>query len=106
MPQHRSVISKSHQGRGREVISLDWTQTHHERGKHIFGVKRAYDYVNHCMSCFQTVVTATIANRRLIDGIDVVVQLPDFSVAERAYLQMTAKTSYPEMKQVRERLLE
>ncbi len=106
MPRHRAVVAKEHRGRGREVISLDWTLTHHERGKQIFGVKRSYDYVQHRMSCFQTVVTATIANRSIIDGIEVVVQLPDFEQAERDYLKMTAKQSYIEMEQVRERLLE
>jgi hypothetical protein len=106
MGHHRSVIAKEHRGRGREVISLDWTLSHHEWGKQIFGVKRSYDYVEHRMSCFQTVITATIANRQLIDGIDVVVQIPDFSVAEREYLKMTAKAQYETLEQVRERLNE
>lgn len=106
MAHHRSVIAKEHQGRGREVISLDWTLSHHDWGKQIFGVKRSYDYVEHRMSCFQTVVTATIANRHLIDGIDVVVQFPDFSVAEREYLKVTAKSHYDDLEQVRARLIE
>ncbi|EKQ69279.1 hypothetical protein OsccyDRAFT_1904 [Leptolyngbyaceae cyanobacterium JSC-12] len=106
MSHHRAVIAKEHQGRGREVISLDWTLSHHDWGKQIFGVKRSYDYVEHRMSCFQTVVTATIANRHLIDGIDVVVQFPDFSVAEREYLKVTAKSHYDDLDQVRERLIE
>jgi hypothetical protein len=25
MPHHRAVIAEAHRGRGREVISLDWT---------------------------------------------------------------------------------
>lgn len=106
MKQHRAVIAPEHRGRGREVIGLDWTIAHHERGEKIFGVKRAYDYVEHRMSCFQTVVTAVVSNRQLIDGIDVVVQMPDFSAAERGYLKMTAKPSYTNMEQVRQRLLE
>jgi hypothetical protein len=106
MPHHRSVIAKVHRGRGREVISLDWTLSHHDWGEQIFGVKRSYDYVEHRMSCFQTVVTATIANRQLIDGIEAVVQIPDFSVAEREYLKMTARTHYETLEQVRERLSE
>ena len=44
MPHHRRVIAKDHRGRGREVISLDWTLSPHEWGKHIFGAKRSYDY--------------------------------------------------------------
>jgi hypothetical protein len=35
LPRHRRVIACAHQGRGREVISLDWTLVHHERGAHI-----------------------------------------------------------------------
>jgi hypothetical protein len=65
MPQHRSGIAKDHRGRGRAVIRLDWTLSHHDWGEQIFGVKRSYDYVEHRMSCFQTVITATIANRSL-----------------------------------------
>ncbi len=106
MPHHRQVIAKDHRGRGREVISLDWTLSHDDWGKQIFGVKRSYDYVEHRMSCFQTVVTATITNRDLMDGIEVVVQLPDYSVAEREYLKMTAKSHYDSLEKVRERLSE
>jgi hypothetical protein len=46
-----------------------------------------------CMSCFQTVVTAVVAHLQQIDGVAVEVQLPDFSKAERGYLQMTAQAS-------------
>jgi hypothetical protein len=106
MQQHRAIVGKRHQGRGREVISLDWTLSHHEEGFHIYGVKRSYDYVNHCMSRFQTVVTAVIANPQQIDGIAVEVQLPDFSEAERGYLKMTAQPSYEQMEQVMQRLVE
>lgn len=74
MQQHRAITGKRYQGRGREIISLDWTLSHHEAGFHIYGVKRSYDYVNHCMSRFQTVVTAVIANPQQIDGIGVEVQ--------------------------------
>ena len=45
MKQHRARIGSKHQGRGREVLSLDWTLSHHERGKEIYAAKRAYDYV-------------------------------------------------------------
>lgn len=43
MKKHRSVVAHDHRGRGREVIALDWTLAHHERGVEIFGVKRSYD---------------------------------------------------------------
>jgi hypothetical protein len=106
MAQHRAVVGKQHQGRGREIISLDWTLSHHEEGFEIYGTKRSYDYVNHCMSRFQTVVTGVIANPVQIDGIAVEVQMPDLSEAERGYLKMTAQPSYQEMEQVIERLVE
>ncbi len=106
MQRHRQLVGSQHRGQGREIISLDWTLVHHEEGKHIYGVKRAYDYVNHCMSRYQTVVTGVIANGQQIDGIAVEVQLPDFSEAERGYLRMTAQPSYEQMEQVQQRLLE
>jgi hypothetical protein len=37
MPRHREVLAPWHRGRGREVISLDWTYAHHEHGLHIWG---------------------------------------------------------------------
>ena len=106
MQQHRRQVGLRHRGCGREIISLDWTLSHHEEGEHIYGVKRAYDYVNHCMSRYQTVVTGVIANSYQIDGIALEVQLPDFSEAERGYLRMTAQPSYEQMEQVQQRLLE
>ena len=106
MRQHRLQVGQQHQGRGREIISLDWTLSHHATAQQIHGVKRAYDYVNHCMSCFQTVVTAVVANPQQIDGIAVEVQLPDFSEAERGYLQMTAQASYEQMEALMQRLIE
>jgi hypothetical protein len=77
-------VGKQHQGKGREIISLDWTLSHHEYGLEIYGVKRSYDDVNRCMSNHQTVVTATIANPERIDGIATEVQLPDFSKEEKS----------------------
>ena len=106
MQRHRQLVGSQHRGQGREIISLDWTLSHHEEGEHIYGVKRAYDYVNHCMSRYQTVVTGVIANAQQIDGIAVEVQLPDFSEAERGYLRMTAQPSYEQMEQIQQRLLE
>jgi len=106
MQRHRQVIANEHRGRGREIISLDWTLSHHERGAKIFGVKRAYDYVEKRMSRYQTVVTAVVANRELVDGLEVVVQQPDYSEAERGYLRMSAQHSYTEMEQLWQRLIE
>jgi hypothetical protein len=68
LPRHRRVIAPEHRGRGREVISLDWTLVQHERGPHIYGTTKSYDYVEGRRGRFQTVVTGVIANRQLIDG--------------------------------------
>ena len=106
MPKHREIIASEHRGKGEEVISLDWTLTHHERGEKIYGVKKLYDYVEGKMSRYQTVVTATIANREIIDGIEVVVQEPNYEQEELNYLKMTRQESYDQMEQVRERLIE
>lgn len=42
LPRHRQCIAPEHRDRGREVIALDWTLVHHERGPHIYGVTKSY----------------------------------------------------------------
>jgi hypothetical protein len=106
LPRHRRLIAPEHRGRGREVISLDWTLVHHERGPHISGTTKSYDYVERRMGWFQTVVTGVIANRQLIDGIDVRLQVPHVCKEEEAYLKATVQASYEQMEQARTRLLE
>ena len=106
MRQHRRVISNDHKGQGREVISLDWTQAHHEKGYKIYGVEKGYDYVNNRYGRFQTLVTAAIANRYFIDGIDVIVQEPWKEKAEKLYLKATAKQNYEDMAELQKRLKE
>jgi hypothetical protein len=106
MQQHRAVVARAHRGCGREVIGVDWTLVHHERGAHIYGVKKAYDYVARRTSLFQTVITAVVSNREFVDGLAVEVQVPDFAEAEREYLLMTRHESYPQMAAVQNRLLE
>jgi hypothetical protein len=106
LPRHRALIAPEHRGRGREVISLDWTLVHHERGPHIYGTAKSYDYVERRMGRFQTVVTAVIANRHLIDGIDLQIQEPSVGKEEETYLKATVQASYAQMEQARERLLE
>jgi DDE superfamily endonuclease len=69
MPRHRAVVAQDHGRRGREIISLDWTLAHHEWGPKIYGVTKSYDYVERRMARFQTVVTAVVANRALVDGV-------------------------------------
>jgi hypothetical protein len=106
MKQHRRVVSPIHQGKGREIIALDWTFSYHPYSEKIFAAKEAYDYVNRRWSCYQTVVTASVSNGQRVDGIAVEVQSPNYEKEELAYLEMTAKENYQEMEQVRERLLE
>ena len=106
MQRHRAQVAYDHRGRGREVISLDWTLAHHERGPHIFGVDQAYDYVQKRTARFQTVVTAVISNRRMLDGLEVIVQEPKALKEEMGYLEATAKDSYEQMEEARNRVLE
>jgi hypothetical protein len=58
------------------------------------------------MGRFLTVVTGVIANRQLIDGIEVRIQAPSVSKEEEAYLKATVQASYEQMEQARTRLLE
>jgi hypothetical protein len=106
LPRHRRLIAPEHRNRGREVISLDWTLGHHERGPHIYGVAKSYDYVARRMGRFQTTVTAVIANRQLIDGVGVQIQEPDVGKEEEEYLKATVQASYEQMEEARTRLLE
>ena len=85
---------------------MDWTFSYHPYSKQIYGAKDAYDYVNRCPSCYQTVVTAAVANPHRVDGLAVEVQQPNYQKEELAYLTMTRRESYEQMEQVHERLLE
>jgi hypothetical protein len=104
--QHRGEVAQAYQGRGRQVISLDWTLAHHERGPKIYAITKSYDYVERRTTLFQTVVTAVVSNREWVDGLEVVVQDPKDLKAEAAYLKATAKASYEQMGEARERLIE
>jgi hypothetical protein len=106
LPLHRQVVAPAHRGRGREVLSLDWTYAHHDRGPTIWGVQAAWDHVEKRPARYQTVVTAVLANRELIDGVEVVVQQPNRQDEEVRYLKETVKASYEHMEAARGRLLE
>src|SRR5262249_787394 len=106
LPRHRRLLAPEHCGRGREVISLDWTLVHHERGPHIYGVTKSYDYVERRMGRFQTTVTAVIAERQLFDWVYVQISAPTVGKEEEAYLKATVQASYEQMEQARTRLLE
>jgi hypothetical protein len=103
---HRQTVAPNYRGRGRAVISVDWTLAYHPYSEQIYGAKKAYDYVNRCQSCYQTVVTAVVANPHRVDGLAVEVQQPNYQKEELAYLTMTRRESYEDMEQVYERLLE
>ncbi|SRR6266498_5368404 len=104
--RHRATVAPDHRGRGREVIGLDWTLAHHARGPHIFGVDQAYDDIQRRPARFQTVVTAVIAHRDVIDGLEVVVQEPKALKEEIAYVEATSQDSYTQMEEARKRVLE
>ena len=106
MEQHRAVVAADHRGCGREVISLDWTFAHHDRGPEIYATEKSYDYVENRPSRLQTLVTAVISNKSLIDGLDVVVQEPSKQKQGMAYLKATVKKTYDQMGAISERLLE
>ena len=106
LPRHRALIAPEHRQRGREVISLDWTLVHHDRGPHIYGTAKSSDDVARRRARLQTVVTAVSATRQLIDGIGVQIQEPSVGKEEEADVKATVQTSYAQMEQVRTRLLE
>ena len=106
LPLHRKVVAPAHQGHGREVLSLEWTYAHHDRGPTSWGVQAAWDHVEKRPARYQTVVTAVIANRERIDGVEVVVQQPNRQDEEVMYLKETVKASYEHMEAARGRLLE
>jgi hypothetical protein len=72
----------------------------------MWGVKKAWDHVEHRLAPSQTVVTAVVAHRTRLDGIEVVVQQPDQQEEELAYLQETMRQSYAQRDEARGRLLE
>jgi len=106
VPRPRTLIAPEHRQRGREVISLDWTLVHHERGPHIYGTTKSSEYVEGRMGRLQTVVTAVIANRQLIDGIEVQIQAPSLCKDEEPYVNAPVQASYAQMEQARTHLLE
>jgi hypothetical protein len=106
MQVHRQSIAPHYRGRGRVVISVDWMFAYHPYSEQIYGAKPAYDYVNRGWSCYQTVVTAAIANPQRVDGLAVEVQQPNYQQEELAYLKMTQRENYEQMAQVHEHLIE
>ena len=89
MPRQRAVMAHEHRGRGREVLRLDWTYAHHERGPKSWAIHKAWDHVEQRMALYQTVVTAVMANRACLDGVEVVGQPPNVCEEEIAYLRET-----------------
>ena len=85
MRRHREVVAGTHRGRGLEVVALDWTSVHPERGPTIYAVKRADDHVEGRVSRDQPVVTAVVANTAYLEGVAVEVQFPNYQTEELAY---------------------
>src|SRR5262249_34097008 len=106
VPRQRATIAQGQRGRGRGGLRLRWKAARQDRGPNIWGVKKAWDHVEKRLTQSQTVVTAVIANRALIDGVEVVVQQPDVRAEEMAYLQETRQESYAQMAHARGRFLE
>ena len=106
MPLHRRRISSKYKGKGRHTISIDWTYAHHSRGFKIYGVRKGFDYVKGGYGRFQTVLTATVANARRQDGLEVEIQQPAELPKEKAYLKATAGQEYDNLEVARKRMLE
>jgi hypothetical protein len=106
MPRHRAVVAGAHRGRGLEVIDLDWTYVHHDRGPEIYATKRAYDHVEGRLSNYQTLVTAAVSNADRLDGLAVDVQFPNYQAEELGYLAMTAQDNAMDLESARQRVME
>ncbi|MEO1148943.1 MAG: hypothetical protein AAFY26_25555 [Cyanobacteria bacterium J06638_22] len=106
MASHRAQVCQVHQGRGRAVVSLDWTLANHDHSERIYGTKRMYNYVEKRTTTDQTVMTAAIANPHRVDGIIVELQYPNYQKEELAYLNATVTSHYDEMAAARARLEE
>lgn len=106
LPRHRAVVAGQHRGRGMEVIDLDWTYVHHDRGPKIYATKRAYDHVEGRMSTYQTLVTAVVANADRVDGLALEVQFPHYQAEELGYLNMTAQDDYTDLESARQRFID
>jgi hypothetical protein len=61
LPRHRAVIAPDHQGRGREVICLDWTLPHQKRG-------RACKLTNRALPPVRLSHDSNICSTNLTDG--------------------------------------
>jgi hypothetical protein len=106
MPHHRAVIARAHRGCGREVIRLDGTYAHHERGPKMWGVQKAWEHGERRLAPYQTVVTAVMANRARLEGLEVLVQQPKQQEEELAYVHETIRESYPQLAEARGCVLE
>src|SRR5215470_10013215 len=93
MPRHRAVVAQDHGRPGREVIRLAWTLAPHEWGPKSYGVTTSDDYVARRMARLQRVVTAVVANRAVVDGLEVRVQEPRVREAEETSVPATARES-------------
>jgi hypothetical protein len=102
-PRER-LVDDDHVLRLFNIFLIKWTAL--QRGPEIFGVRKAYDYVAGRTARFQTLITAVVSNRELIDGLEIIAQDPKDLKAEAAYLKATAKENYESMAEVEQRFLE
>ena len=106
LPRHREVVSAVHRGRGLEVLSLDWTYVHHDRGPEIFATRRMYDHVERRQSNYQTLITAVVANAQRVDGVAVELQHPNYQQEELGYLAMSSDQDYVALDSAHQRVIE
>jgi hypothetical protein len=76
------------------------------RGQEIYGNKKGWDYAKGGYGRFQTVLTATVANTKRPDGIEVKIPPPAELPKEKAYLKATVGQDDDDRQAARERRLE
>jgi hypothetical protein len=69
-------------------------------------VTQSDEYVERRLARFPTVVTAVVATRTLVEGMEVRVQEPSVRAAEEASWPATTRERYEQLEPVRTRLLE
>ena len=89
-----------------EVISLDWTYASSRAWPEDLGVKKAWIMWRSSGTLSDGEQTAVIANCARLDGIEVLVQQPNWQDEELAYLQETMCESYTQREEARGRVLE
>jgi hypothetical protein len=103
-PRPRQVVAPAHRGRGRAGLRLAWTDAQHERGPKSWGGQKAWEPVARRLAPEQTMVTAVLAHRERLEGLEGVVQPPDGHAEAGAYGQATGQDSSAPMEAARGRV--